>query len=244
MDRRALLIEASKIKDHDDLPGARTDVASYARFLKSDFGGAWEDSEITILSHPAKSNLERYIKLAKFYDYSFVTFSGHGHHVKGKTVDETRLCINDREEISVYDLNSQGSYSLVVADACRKVTYIDAEKQARAFEMALSEAEARLRPNRARCRELFYKTLSAAEKGPIYFYSCDLNEAASDVPSFSSKLVEAGEGWAENKKEGVLPSNLAFRAAAEAITSRNAQQNPQSNAGRRSIHFPFAVLAY
>jgi hypothetical protein len=244
MDRRALLIESSKLKGHDDLPGARTDVVSYARFLKSDFGGAWEDSEITVLSHPRRADLERYKKLAKYYDYSLVTFSGHGHHVKGKQIDETRLCINNDEEISVYDLNSQGSYSLVIADACRKVTYVDAEKQARAFEMALNEAEARLRPNRARCRDLFYKVLGAAEKGPIYFYSCNLDEAASDVPSFSSKLVEAGEAWAENKKEGVLASNDAFRAAATAITGRNAQQNPQSNAGRRSNHFPFAVLAY
>ena len=244
MDRRAILIESSTIKGHDDLPGARTDVESYERFLKSDFGGAWEGSEIIIMRKPSKELLQQSVKLSKHYDYSFVTFSGHGHHVIGKDVNETRLCINDTEEISVYELNSQGPYSLVVADACRKVSYLDARMHARAFELALKEAEDKIRPNRARCRALFDKTLGSAERGPIYFYSCNLNEAASDVPSFSSKLVEAGETWAEARREGVLPSNDAFRAAATAITKNNAQQNPQMNAGRRTTHFPFAVLAY
>jgi hypothetical protein len=245
MDRFAVLVETSTLKGHDDLPGAKADVESYREWLKSDFGGAWEDSEILTLSKPLKSNLQRAIQLAGARDYALVTFSGHGHHVKGKGIDETRLCINDTEEISVFELYPQCPYSLIVADACRKVSYLDAVKQAKAFAMALNESERRLKPNRARCRALFDASLSKAEKGPIYFYSCSLDEAAADIPSFSSKLVEVGQGWADNYKDyaGLLPTNLAFQGAAAEITRRNRQQNPQVVPGRRNAHFPWGVMA-
>ena len=51
MTRQAILIEASRIKNHDDLPGAGADVAKFKIFLESAIGGAWKDSEIAILSH-------------------------------------------------------------------------------------------------------------------------------------------------------------------------------------------------
>ena len=245
MNRYAVLVETSSLRGHDDLPGAKADVESYRKWLKSDFGGAWEDSEIRMLSKPTKSALQRAIQLAGIHDYGVITFSGHGHHVKGKGIDETRLCINDNEEISVYDLNPQCSYSLIVADACRMVSILNAEARARAFAMALQESQRRLKPNRARCRALFDTALSKAEKGPIFFYSCGLNEAASDVPSFSVRLVEVAQKWAESIEEerGLLPSDRAFRAAAEAITLRNRHQNPESYSGRRMRHFPWGVVA-
>jgi hypothetical protein len=244
MTRRALLIEASRIKNLADLPGAREDVASYRDFLKSDFGGAWEDPEIHVLSNPSKKLLTEWLELAGKADYSFVTFSGHGEHVVGKKINETRVCINDTEEFPVYSLNTGSPRCLVVADACRKVTRVSMEKSARSIMASLMEAEEALRPNRQRCRRLFDLTLTQSERGAIFMYSCDLDEAASDTDSFSRFLVAVGEGWAERRSAGVLLADGAFKVAAKETTARNKQQHPQMDAGRRIAYFPFAVLAY
>jgi hypothetical protein len=244
MSRFALLIEASKIKDNKDLPGAREDVESYKAYLASDFGGAWEDNEITVLRHPSKELLMRWVRFAERFDYSFITFSGHGHHVIGKKIDETRVCINDTEEVAVFDLNSGSGRCLVVADACRKVTQLLVEKYARDFQLSLNEAEKSLRPNRRRCRELFDSSVTQAERGTVYMYSCDLNESAGDVYSFSRFLVEAGEEWANNARSGVLRCSDVFLAAASATKAKNKQQNAKMDSGRRMTHFPFAVLAF
>jgi hypothetical protein len=244
MSRIALLIEASKSKKHGDLPGAVEDVASYASFLASDFGGAWKDDEIRVLNNPSKDLVNAWLKVAKNADYAFITFSGHGYHAVGKGINETRLLINDDQEMAVSELNPGNPRVLIIPDACRKVTPVTMEKSARSIQASLTEAARFLKPNRQRCRELFDKGITNAELGSIYMYSCDLNEAAGDTNSFSRMLVGVGEAWAERRDAGTLASNYAFAGAAEATTKKNPQQHPKMDAGRRINHFPFAVLAY
>lgn len=247
MSRRAILIEASKIKDHGDLPGARADVANYKAFLESAIGGAWNDNEITVLSHPARKSLLEWIAYARSQDYAFVTFSGHGHHVRGKDIDETRLCINDSEEVAVHDLNPGNPRSLIVTDSCRGLTILEAEEYSRSFQLSLNAKMAALRPDRARCRALFDASLEQAERGPIFMYSCDLNEAAGESNRggyFSRAMLDVAEAWADQKERGTLRSNNAFAGAAQVTTRKNPQQHPVSEAGRRNVHFPFSVFSY
>lgn len=248
MDRRALLIEASSIKDHGDLPGARVDVENFKKYLLSAIGGAWEESEIQVLRHPAKGVLQSAVALAGLFDYSLVTFSGHGYHARGKTIDETRLCINDTDELAVRDLNPGSKWSLIVADACRKVIVVDEVERAKSYQLSLEAKIAKLRPHRERCRARFDAAMQEAEKGPIYFYSCGLNEAAGESKTqgglFSRALVDVGNEWADQDQPGVLLSSTAFRGAAALTTARNKQQHPEEEAGRRWVHFPFTVLAH
>lgn len=248
MDRLAILIEASKLKDHDPLPGAVADVENYAEFLKSPVGGAWQESEITTLHNPRRENLKRYIQIAAHYDFTMVTFSGHGHHVVGaKGVNETRLCLNDTEEIAVHELNPGNPWSLVIADTCRKVTVLEMEYEVRGFRNLMAEKRAHFRPDAKKCRELFDKSITEAEKGPITMYSCDLNEAAGESSRggyFSCGLLEISAAWADRGDGSVLRSNTAFTGAAAYTTNKNPQQHPVQEAGRRLVHLPFAVLAY
>jgi Caspase domain len=243
MNRSAILIEASKIKNHADLPGAREDVESYKAYLKSDFGGAWEENEIITLSHPSKTDLTRWVKYSSMHDFSFITFSGHGYHAIGKKIDETRLCINDSEEFVVTDLNPGNPRVFIISDACRKVTDVTMEKYAGRFAMTLNEAQKRLKSNRQNCRAIYDYAVSSAEKGAIYLYSCDLDESASDSNSFSRMLVGIGEAWGERNAPGIFPSDQAFSQAAAATTRKNPQQHPKMDAGRRLTHLPFAVFA-
>jgi hypothetical protein len=247
MTRKAILIEASTIKKHDDLPGARADVKKYKAYLQSAIGGAWMDSEISVLSHPTKDLLSKHIKLAGHADYAFVAFSGHGYHAQGKDIDESRLCINDTEEIAVFELNPGCARSLMVADSCRKLVQVPLIESAEAFQLALNARMGKLLPNPQRCRVLFDHLISEADKGPIYFYSCDLDEAAGETEGggyFTQALLDVSQAWAESpSRMRSFPTNDAFQAAAEVTTRKNRQQNPKMQAGRRRNHFPFAVFS-
>ena len=77
MKRRAILIESSNVTGHDDLPGARVDVTNWRNFLKSDLGGAWEDSEIVTLRKPASQEVDLQLN-AGADGYCLVAYSGHG----------------------------------------------------------------------------------------------------------------------------------------------------------------------
>ncbi|BBO31964.1 caspase family protein [Lacipirellula parvula] len=247
MSRQAILVESSKLKGHVDLPGARADVVKFKAYLESAIGGAWESSEICILSHPTEKELLKWVNSASTKDYSFVTFSGHGYHAKGKGVDETRLCINDTEEVAVSKLNPGNPRSLIIADSCRNVTLIEAEESATAFRLSLNAKMAALGPNRDRCRKVFDISVLTAPAGAVYFYSCDLNQTAGETNNggyFSQALIDIGEAWADNKKTGVLSSFDAFNGAAAVVAQKDKQQKPQIQAGRRMTHYPFTVFTY
>lgn len=243
MSRRAIIVEASKIKGCTELPGARADAARYFEFLRSEAGGAWQFDEIVMLSHPTKRALEAEITKAAAVDYSFIAFSGHGHHVRGQDIDETRVCINDTEEMAVNSLNPGNPRSIIIADACRNVTVQEPIR----FAEDLREMAKAAHLNRDRCRRLFDEAVARAERGVIVMYSCDLNESAGESNRggyFSRALTEYAMGWEDaQQREALLTTDSAFESAAVLTTKRQAQQHPQYQPGRRKVHFPFAVHA-
>ncbi len=111
MKRKAILIESSNVKNQTELPGARVDIANWKNFLKSDLGGAWEDSEIITLNKPYSSDVEENLKNHSD-GYCFVAFSGHG--CDGSVV------LNDHiDNFPVGSLKPKGSQGTLVIDSCR-----------------------------------------------------------------------------------------------------------------------------
>lgn len=245
MSRLAILIEASRLKGHADLPGARSDVVNYTQFLTSPYGGAWKTSEIHQLSHPSHAMLAKVLTVASQVDFAIVTFSGHGHHVKGSDLDETRVCINDNEEVPVHTLYPGNPRALIISDACRNVTVL--EEQKKAFQFSLAERKAQVRPDSVHCRDLYDTLVARAEKGPSFLYSCDLNESAQETASggyFTRFHIEGSMEWATQQRTSAsLHVNDSFEMAARATTARNPQQHPKQQLGRRMKYFPFAVFA-
>ena len=119
--RRAILIESSGVRGSDDLPGARADVKNFKQYLCSDTGGAWEDDEIRILNSPSWMDVLLELWVAKDFDYVFMTFSGHGYHLRnGRSLDDTVVCLSD-EDVRVRDMNPANPRCLFIIDACRKI---------------------------------------------------------------------------------------------------------------------------
>jgi hypothetical protein len=241
MKRCALLIEASEVPDEDVLLGAKADVKAYWEWLYSKPGGDWYGSEIKVLNTPTIGEVKKAIQLAGKIDYAFITFSGHGYH--SSDLDLTKVCLRDGR-MTVRELIPDAARCTLVIDACRNVMSEIFEKS---FQLSLAEARRYARFAEERnFRQEFEDLVAKAEKGPVFLYSCDLNESAGESRRggyFSRLLVEAGNAFGENNTDSSKWFSVrgAFRQAAEATTRKNNQQHPQFEPGRRLVHFPFGV---
>ena len=241
MKRYALLIEASEVPDEDVLEGATADVQAYRDWLYSKPGGDWLDSEIVRLHTPRISEVRKALLLAGKVDYAFVAFSGHGFH--SKELDLTKLCLQNGR-MTVREIIPDAARCTVVVDACRNVM---PEIFRKSFQLTLNEAKRYAKFAEERnFRQEFEDLVAEAEKGPVFLYSCDLDESAGESRLggyFSRFLVEAGNVFGDQNTDGSKWFSVkgAFRDAAEATTLRNRQQHPQFEPGRRRAHFPFGV---
>jgi len=246
MKRKAILIHAAgQQTDKDYLEGAKADVKNFREYLNTNAGGAWEYHEIEVLENKSKAEIMKAIAAAKSSDYTLVTASGHGHHVKGKGVDETRFCVNKIDEIAAHELNTGSSRCSVIIDCCRMVTI-----QMSLVEQWMTKAAMESRSediHRARFRAIYDDAVLGAEIGCSYFFSCDLNEAAQESKDggyYSGALITCAEDWhskSMGKGLAILDILDAHRSAAEVVTKREPQQHPQHQAGRRRKYFPFGI---
>jgi hypothetical protein len=243
--RAAILIESSDISGEQDLPGARVDVENWRKHLLSKQGGAWESSEITVLNKPNWSTLHRLLEECKKTDYVFITFSGHGYHLSGKGIEETRICLTASDEIAVVSINPGNPRCTFVIDSCRGVVREEELLHEAAEAKSLMKKEA---SDKFEYRKIFDSAVQQGERGVIRLFSCDLDEAAGESKRsggyFSRFLVDCCEDWyreTEHGKSFYYPINYAHNKAAKITTSKNPQQHPQYEGGRRRKHFPLAV---
>jgi hypothetical protein len=240
--RKAILI-ASPDTHYGPLPGAVLDVERFNDFLRSDYGGAWEEEEISILFGPSLKQVQEELAAAEDGDYVFISFSGHGEHCRSGSLNDTRLILTDSDRIFVYDLNPRNPRHLVVVDACRRVL----DTQTIVKLGALDEARLGPSTNRLACRKLFDRLVLEAEEGRVVMYSCDVNQAAGETRNggfFSRFLVQKARAVCEASSEGgVIQVPDAFEMAKQETNLRNAPQRSVLEAGRRTRHFPFAVVA-
>lgn len=111
MKRKALLIG-----DTIGCVGVAKDLANWRKFLMSEVGGCWLNSEIEIIQNSTRDDiLQRVSEIrSKNYDFSIVVFSGHGG-----TVKSTVLWLNDKEYLLEAELKRISSRQITVLDCCR-----------------------------------------------------------------------------------------------------------------------------
>jgi len=117
MKRIALLFGNS-----NGLSGVKVDLFKYFKFLTSDFGGQWFESEISIVMNPSRKELLYKIQDMKNEkpDYAFVAYSGHGAYSR-----QTYLEINKSGEfVTESELKGIASRQVSIFDCCRNVTVL------------------------------------------------------------------------------------------------------------------------
>jgi hypothetical protein len=250
MRRVAYLIGSPEVPGQKKLPGVDVDLASYRSFLKSDHGGAWDENEIRVRRHPKKWEvLVEFASLAKDFDYSLVLFTGHGHHYK--ELNQTHLCLTDKDEISVLELNTKVLRQLTIIDACRQLVSSRLDEEERMYKYAAFAAKSVSLGYRQSCRALYDQHIMDAPEGRSIIYSCDINQTSGETATtgghFSSSFVSTAEVWGEAHKRwgGNGASNVLDIPGAFALTEKAMQvyapQRPVLEDGRRSKSFAVAV---
>jgi len=240
MKRHAIIIEASNVKGLEHIPGAKSDANNLYKYFTSLAGGAWAYSEISILSHPLKRDLESAVNLTASFDYTIVAFSGHGYF--SETKDQTCVIINDNEEICESELTPNSPRKLMILDTCRGIEEKVEEKTSIAARLILESAASQYQ-----YRELYEASISKCERGTIKLYSCDKDESAQESKlggNFTSSLIKCGYNWhdvTESNRSSVLPINNAFHFAEKITNQLDRDQHPQMTAGRRLGYFPWAI---
>lgn len=249
--KAALLIEASNVKGHLHIPGAKKDVENWQMYLGSDIGGLW--SKIETRSKPRKKEVLDYLnQLSFFHQYVFVAFSGHGYHDPKK--NRTVILLNDDEEMDVAELQPAVNSTLVV-DACRGVeaATVGTGRLVRAANLvALSESATRMqksavtRPSPEAYARLFDSTVQKYT-GNTVMYSCSVGEAADEDPNnggvYTTALIRSSLAWHEGAQStpSVLSSYHAHQAAKEVLVNQKADQKPEYKFTGTALNFPLAV---
>lgn len=189
MKRRALLIGNT-----NGLPGVPVDISKYTSFLKSDFGGQWnEENEIITKMNPSKSDLLNTIWTIKNEkpDFAIIVFSGHGAYKKG-----TILEINKNEEfIYESDLSFISTRQISIFDCCRNIipTTLNENKALRGVSN-FSKSYSLL-------RKIYDDRILQAIEQQVSLYACDINESALDTSNgglYSSNLINCSKPTLEN----------------------------------------------
>ena len=228
MTRRAYLIGGSYL---EELAGVRADINAWKEFLHSPVGGSWDEGEIVDLSEETFVSIKGELAFGRLFDYSLLCFAGHGRAtVDSDGYSTTIVQINDKEEVSEYDLNPKSPRCTMLFDCCRRLP-TDAELES----FAIKEGASKVKYN---TREIFDRAMSGCEKGLVRIYGTELDHGAADEKSFTRMMIKYSKAAVESCEDGVLRLPDAVRGARNLLDE---QQTPVYRGGRRLGHFPFAI---
>jgi hypothetical protein len=258
MKRKAVLIESSKVRGQNELPGARVDIQNWENFLLSDLGGAWKKSEIVILRHPYSTDVTREVDVSKD-TYCFVAFSGHG--------SDGSVVLNDHNSsFATAQFRPKGGLGTVVVDACRGIEEARPYVRAKSMVNELFEGPVLLNSRRGRetnfalanemsadrletlgyrpsqQRKYFDGALDKVSVGIVEMLACAKGQGAGEDPSaggyYTSLLLQSAELWhAKYTQEKIHTTKNAHEHASSVLLQ--AQQAPEYTPAW--LEFPFAV---
>jgi hypothetical protein len=249
MERIALLIESSNVEGQKDLPGARADIENWIKFLKSNIGGQWTNSEIVVFRKPYTSDIDNFLNDHK-NKYCFIAFSGHGFH--NPKDNRTKILLNDIfKEYDIGNMKPRGSKGTLLIDACRNV-------ETPVFEQVEKLAEFSSRADFSNRRmedfysasDIWHQNLAKSLPGIVTMYSCDIGESADEYPKGSSlsggiyttALMSYARYWENSAaNRSCYNTKTAHDDTASYMKKAYPQQNPVYSTV--SCYFPFAVKA-
>ena len=216
MKRKALLIGNTS-----GLQGVSLDLRRFDGFLKSERGGAWNQSEITLLENPGKKTLYGVLERVKRDkpDYLVVMFSGHGGHARS-----TKLELNqDGEEIYDRELENIAARQLNIYDCCRAVLQPAVESfKAEAYAVATFDSISRV-------RELYDARILQAVEQQAILYACSIGEYARDTAQgalYLKELLKSPDAMRADQR--FLTIGIAHETARRVVETVRSDQHPDS----------------
>lgn len=243
--RQALLISAPDVAV-PALEGARKDPYTIARFLMEPYGGAWRSSEIRMLENPSRNEVLEQVRELADYEYTIVSFSGHGEHPPGQSYpSESEIELRGGTKATANELKPENSKHVVVLDSCRVVERLIREG------LGLSGIEKRgalITPNAARCRDRYDAEIAASSDDSVVLYACRINEKAGEYSEtggiFTLALVNETRQVLQESPGSPLVISVAdaFGLAASRTTQLRRLQHPTYEWARSDNGFPWGVL--
>jgi hypothetical protein len=241
MKRKAVLIESSDVRGHNDLPGARIDVDNWKAFLGSDLGGSWLDSEIVVLRKPYSADIDRELTVPADY-YTFITFSGHGAF--------GTVALNESyERFPTSLLRPRTSRGTLIVDSCRgiasgrytfKTNAIALANATVGSVIAFNAIEGRSSNvllegpilNRAYAEDSVrskWESGFGISSGTVEMYSCAKGQGAEEDPNaggyYTSLLLASADAW--NKGRNYESIHTTKAAHDYAVKMLPPQQTPE-----------------
>jgi hypothetical protein len=244
MKRRAFLIGSPlEEKDEHYLTGVTPDIQNMKNFLTSLSGGAWHESEISILENPSMEDLQS--GLNGSYDYVVLQYSGHGFEYRDEGI---YFDINAYEQVSLNAIHKwiTAPKRFYFFDSCRQIQ----QQLIESMYKSMSTDSYNFAANDIikQYRKKYEDIISSCEIGTSVIHSCSLHESANEDPrgqggAFSYSFFKT----AKSKKclDGEYFSiKKVFREAVNYFNENYVvfnQQHPIIWPERRKRYFPFVI---
>lgn len=209
------------------LPGVHRDLINFRNHLCSNFGGAWDASEVKIEQNLSLIDLEKKLnELSRNkYDYLIIYFSGHG----GKIFNKDYISLNkNNETIEFCKLTGISKKQLTIFDCCRasddKCVINDSKNFSR-------------KENENRFRSFFEKRISEAREQQMILYSCKDNEFSNDTSEgglYTFHFLKYAKNIQLLNKSELLVSECHELARKKVIEMSNKTQTPDYQMPRLS----------
>ena len=226
----------------------RFDAESYKCFLKSPYGGAWNDSEIIIRFSPSKQEILQIINdFVIGVDYAMICFWGHGYYSEDE--DDVILQINSTEVFSALLFRNKAIKTLIVLDCYRIIS--EQKFLAESVEYYVSGS---FSIDIVACREYYEKCIIQANTGNTVMYACSpyvdsFDDARGGV--YTKNLLHIARQWIQNTvktaKSGTCYCLSVVEAHREAsiLTERQLpNQHSDIEKNRSGAYLPFVVAIY
>lgn len=243
--RKALIIHNSGDVSNF-LKGVSVDITNIRRLLLSDYGGAWEDNEITVTPDNCTAEwLEDYFRNAGFVDYYLIFYTGHGSYDKEKG---PIYWLNHNEGIYnawLQDRIGENTTTMLISDSCQVIEKL--EKGGILESRTFSSVD--LETDRAKYRKLYNDVLRKLPKGMfVTASSVSPGEEAAENSKFGGyyihSLLQIAKDIVQNQEypNGIYGIGYIHSLAAEQVNQLSVgKQTPYIEGYTRSSQPPFIV---
>lgn len=230
--RKAILIGSPGNKNNF-LKGVKHDLENLSKYLQSEKGGVWYESEIKPLYNPSYFQVKQEIDNA-IADYVVVYFSGHGYTDTEK--NQRMICLKDYY-ISDKHLLNNSHRQLILIDACRNEVG-QGLSGLPDYEQDLSYFEG------SPVRRLFDNYIKNSPAGKLIVHGTQRGEYSYDSSTggmFTNALINIGTRIKAEEKYTQAQISNVLTYVPEVLQSQNNYQVPSIAFKSGNLTVPFAI---